>query len=61
MYRVKVRISNGETNEFIDCKEYILDSNDYNTIFKELFDHFPEDFPMEEPGVNVEIVEVMEY
>lgn len=61
--RVTVRISDGETKQYLNTEEYVItvkDPDNYEELFDVLFKEYPEDFPSEDPGVDAEIVEVEE-
>lgn len=59
-----VRIS--KDGEYMNTEDFIaevdddfdVDNPDYEQIFDYLTDNYPDDFPEEEPGVDMEIIDI---
>jgi hypothetical protein len=65
-YLVTVRASDPDTGDWLFTEDYevsvdpTVSPDDYCILLQEVFAEYPEDFPCEEPGVDAEVLEVVE-
>lgn len=65
-YRVTVRACDPDNGDWLFTEDYEVSvgsnvsPDDYGILLQEVFAEYPDDFPSEEPGVDAEVLEVVD-